>query len=695
MRKSTTPKHPYLAHLHLFGLSALITCLTLFSQPLLAVGIATIGLGTDLTLSSTRLESGTDLVNGDDFADDESGSLQGGIISRTLLANTTQSVITPIKVTSPGTGYTVERGNEALNLILARPDIQVVDYDYLQPASLNLQRQLISSGKTIIIQAGDNSLASPTNQARTVPLLNNGAIIVGGIDDRQLIDNQSNRAGDLKNHFMVAPISSPFSSTKSTAYSRANVSAAAARVYEAAPFLTPQQVVQVLFQSATDLGAPGVDDIYGNGALDVAAALDPVGITNVTTENGGNNNGGGSGGSAFGAIAVAGALGYALFGRSKTLQKTLVLDQFGRGYPVDLVARAPKLGDHSLPQLLQSGSLNQSSMFAHYKPDSDKTTQMNVSLLADNGNVLDLDNSQAAQSALSVSGDTPEVHLSFKSERDFSKGYQTTQLFNLPLNATLGVNAQNQTLQQLNVSSAFSSPYLGFANQSSAFKLAKHNNASSHQFGLSLHDDQGRHGAASRSVVYEGAITNPKSSMGLQIAYTAEQQSLFGSAANGPLGVNAAETLSFTLSGSLQLNEKFELIGSHSIGKTQVHEANHSLLTGFTQLSSQASAIGLLGRNLFTTNDRFAIVASQPLHLNGGQIDINAPTEQLNDGSVLFSNETVNLGQLSAPIQRLSFGYQRPIGKRTQWQSRFIYQSGTYNEQSHHYGFVTRLSINL
>lgn len=58
-----------------------------------------------------------------------------------------------------------------------------------------------------------------------------------------------------------------------TSFSAPIVSGAAALVWEAFPYFDNDLVRQTLLGTATDLGAPGVDAVFGNGAVDIAAAV--------------------------------------------------------------------------------------------------------------------------------------------------------------------------------------------------------------------------------------------------------------------------------------------------------------------------------------------------------------------------------------------------------------------------------------
>ena len=55
---------------------------------------------------------------------------------------------------------------------------------------------------------------------------------------------------------------------------------------QAFPNLTGKQIVEILFNSADDLGETGVDSIYGHGALDIARAFQPQGQTTMAGQPG-------------------------------------------------------------------------------------------------------------------------------------------------------------------------------------------------------------------------------------------------------------------------------------------------------------------------------------------------------------------------------------------------------------------------
>lgn len=124
------------------------------------------------------------------------------------------------------------------------------------------------------------------------------------------------------------------------------VSGALAVIKGAFPHLTNQQVVQILFETATDLGDEGVDDIYGHGLVNLDAATDPIGLTKIPLSN-----------KASGASVVAAnsstVVPASFAGVSKVLPANIVvLDKYNRAFPmatssfVHVAKRENKLDGH-------------------------------------------------------------------------------------------------------------------------------------------------------------------------------------------------------------------------------------------------------------------------------------------------------------------------------------------------------------
>lgn len=134
-------------------------------------------------------------------------------------------------------------------------------------------------------------------------------LIVGSVDANNKISSFSTRPGTacisiktrctaserVANFFIVAPGSNIVSdypgqmlaSASGTSMAAPHVAGAVALIADDAraknTSLTPTQIASIIKKSATDLGARGVDAIYGWGLLNVGAALAPVGGTTIVT----------------------------------------------------------------------------------------------------------------------------------------------------------------------------------------------------------------------------------------------------------------------------------------------------------------------------------------------------------------------------------------------------------------------------
>lgn len=116
-------------------------------------------------------------------------------------------------------------------------------------------------------------------------------IVVAGVDRNNTISAFSNRCGVAAQWCMVAPDENIFTTTtgggyatvSGTSFAAPQVSGALAILKQEFPNLTAAQLVSRLLNTATDLGTPGVDAIYGHGLLNLAAASNPVGVTGIST----------------------------------------------------------------------------------------------------------------------------------------------------------------------------------------------------------------------------------------------------------------------------------------------------------------------------------------------------------------------------------------------------------------------------
>ncbi|MFE0015937.1 autotransporter domain-containing protein [Mesorhizobium sp. NPDC059054] len=171
------------------------------------------------------------------------------------------------------------------------------------PDYLATSRYAVSSGALLIFGTGNEGATQPADLAGLpylFPELERGWLAVAATGPNYM-PGYSNRCGVAMNWCLVAPGGGPgwewdpnindyvwrgledgilvakpggdYEKTLGTSFAAPHVSGAAALVAQAFPYMTMDQVRQVLLGTAWDVGAPGVDPVFGYGLLDVGKAV--------------------------------------------------------------------------------------------------------------------------------------------------------------------------------------------------------------------------------------------------------------------------------------------------------------------------------------------------------------------------------------------------------------------------------------
>ncbi len=196
--------------------------------------------------------------------------------------------------------YAREQGVDVINLSLggASPDSAEL-MQAIQAAT--------AAGIIIVVSAGNsgNSGATQPNYPAfnaVNPSVSNGLIMIaGGLNPNGTLNTASNPPGSAQDFYMVAPgwqiivpdfgppgavpgfqtcglgPNGDLCQIQGTSYASPMIAAAVALLKDAFPGLTPTQVVNLLYDTADDLGAVGTDSLYGRGRLNIGRAFQPVG----------------------------------------------------------------------------------------------------------------------------------------------------------------------------------------------------------------------------------------------------------------------------------------------------------------------------------------------------------------------------------------------------------------------------------
>jgi hypothetical protein len=192
-----------------------------------------------------------------------------------------------------------------------------------------------AAGIIVVIAAGNDATSQPDPLAQVAGDAGaNGLVIIAGASDSAgNIASFSGRAGSF-GAFYIAALGSrvrSFDNTgtdffySGTSFSAPAVAGAIALLEAAFPNMTPAQIVNLLYASATDAGATGVDSTFGHGLLNLAKAFQPAGTTGLAgsaipvslTDNG----------------ALSPAMGDAT---TSSAGQTIILDHYGRAFTLDV-----------------------------------------------------------------------------------------------------------------------------------------------------------------------------------------------------------------------------------------------------------------------------------------------------------------------------------------------------------------------
>jgi hypothetical protein len=218
-----------------------------------------------------------------------------------------------------------------------------------QPFFQNAMQAAVDAGVVIVTSAGNEGAANPTYPGRYAadPRFAGSLIVVGALNAAGTdLASFSNRAGDAAEGYIAAPgeglyigCDDEFCYTGSgTSFASPLVAGTLALLLDAFPNISGSDAVEIVLDSARDMGAPGIDPIYGRGALDVQAAFQPMGTLSLPSA---------SGTVVIGEEGQSDMLTGAAFGdalASASGLETVIYDRFERMFEVDLGAAMPGFG---------------------------------------------------------------------------------------------------------------------------------------------------------------------------------------------------------------------------------------------------------------------------------------------------------------------------------------------------------------
>lgn len=486
----------------------------------------------------------------------------------------------------------------------------------------------------VVVAAGNRGAADPDWPARYAreSWAAGRIVAVGAVDANRQIAAFSNRAGDTANYFLVAPgvnitssYGSGYGTMSGTSMAAPAVSGAAALVWGYWPYLRASQVSAILLNTADDLGAPGVDAIYGHGMLNVNRALAPIGSFTYRAASGR-------------LVTVPLTQRPVPTSRPKVASpaafrqlSTQVFDAYGRNFTSD---EGDQLSNRSISTVeMLMGRLDTAMDTAVRILGSERRL---LTLSARASGVLsrhgELQWNQPAQPLASMIQLRNPGGLGFAAG---SGGYgsQALGLMDGRLAPTLA-----------GAESIVANPILGFA--------------PAHRF-ASLSTPLAGGLSTRLGIVQSKTVTSqdgPSADIGLvEVTYARQdmainismanlaERGMLGGYSHGGLGLSQRTgTRGVSVSGAWRVARDWMLAGSYSLATTGAPQAA-GLLEGGTTIESVGYGVGLIKSDTWCAGDRLSVMLNAPLRARSGTLVYEVVSQVTEDGEPIYTDQLINL----------------------------------------------------
>jgi len=409
----------------------------------------------------------------------------------------------------------------------------------------------------------------------------------------------------------------------------------------------------ILFASATDLGDPGVDAIYGNGLLNVAAAFQPIGGLNAMTATGQAV----PVGQVTASVVSGGALG-SMSKLSSSLSNYTAFDSFQRDFQVNLSGLVTARPTTS--SVVTSLSAPKPTVSATHFADGGNLAFGTVD---NTGNSVDHPNGIGTQnwflSFTDTSGSSLAAGYGFPASASFA-------------NALWGDETIAGQASTLNVANALTNlaqggQFMAFGNQlDSNTRMA----FSWSQTPVSDPMTNNNWDAPNARAFSSGITTQMTSGWraGLTLGVLNEQSGLLGStySPTGPLNFGTShQSTSVGISSAFNLSDKTDLLLEATMARTDGSTISNSLISNVSPLYARSFGASLAEHDTFDEGDHIELSVSSPLRVFSGTAFLATTSVDAN-GYATTSNQKIGMSPNGNEID-LAVSYRAPVRDNLQW----------------------------
>lgn len=502
-------------------------------------------------------------------------------------------------------------------------------------------------GKIAITSTGTfipgNGSQFATLDANIFSTVNTFGIVVASVDANNQLSANSLACGQVFAFCVVAPgegITStvPGGGTgqvSSSAVAAGFVAGAAAVIKAAFPGISEIEIRNRILGTTTDLGAPGLDQTFGAGLVNLENALAPQGdlfVPDLTSIDG----------QAFEVTTTSLSLGpgFSLDGNGRDLlSRAVVLDDQDFPFGFDL-SGAQSVQDRptGLASFVASGP-----SISHAETTSFGTLSFSA---ADSASATYDDLHDAAffssDTALKRQDEPPQIKLTSGSEDGFSSFLSLNGGGNTDAGLSAALSSRDAELfQQGSFFSAFETIAGQQSGAGTSFDLDDATNLTLSAF---TSDGQGDDADAALQKIELTRKTIGDIELRLGYGWLQEDDGFLGSQSGGAFGVaSSGDSQFFTASILAPVTDGFSLFGSYTRGEASISTGRTSLLSDWSDAEVESFGIGMIAKDLATESDSLTLMAGQPLRVEKASATLTVPTGRTEEGGVLSDSERVDL----------------------------------------------------
>ncbi|MET0154629.1 MAG: S8 family serine peptidase [Rickettsiales bacterium] len=476
-------------------------------------------------------------------------------------------------------------------------------------------------------------------------------VAVVALDENDQIATYSAHCGVAKEWCLSAPgdYTNTFGSgADGTSFAAPAVSGAVGVLQGAFPHLSTKTVLNILFDTATDLGASGIDDIYGHGMVNLEKATQPSAGGWTLATGAFFNSGGMSVGKSF--IQSSAAFGNAL---QKAGGDVMFLDKYGKNYNIsaDSLIRAaqnaPQI-ENSFNEFFEQTDERQYQLRDNMRLTTAERAEGDLPMRGFGGGAAQ-DRENATAFTLDTQMRLGSRELSFRQSVNndaekallFRNDDAPTAEENMARHSMFGAFRNGFASLAENAQTAATSTKYG--NMRLSYGIY---NGESHVDDMTRYAERERlDGDAVGGMAARVDFYGKRFGFSGQLGSMQEERGMLGSRYSGAFALDKNTPTDYaSFGGNFKATDKLTLSANYNVGMSRANLASAGLMQDIGAVVSDSFSLGAQYEGVTKEgNDRLGFNVSQPLRVRSGSASLRLPEGVNADGTVNYRRENVDL----------------------------------------------------